>query len=54
MIYQPNLLGWALNITVMGVGIWALVELGMLKGTTGANEYGPDPIPGATSTVAAV
>lgn len=54
MIYLPNPFGWALNAAVLGVGIWALVELGIRKGTTGANEYGPDPIlAGATSAVAA-
>ena len=25
-------------------GIWLLVELGILEGTTGANRYGPDPL----------
>ena len=28
-----------------GISIWALVELGCLKGTTGPNAYGPDPLP---------
>jgi uncharacterized membrane protein YhaH (DUF805 family) len=26
------------------VSIWALVVLGFLRGTTGANQYGPDPL----------
>jgi uncharacterized membrane protein YhaH (DUF805 family) len=26
------------------IGIWAFVELGCLRGTIGANQYGPDPI----------
>ena len=30
-------------IPIIG-GIWTLVELGFLKGTDGANRYGPDPL----------
>jgi uncharacterized membrane protein YhaH (DUF805 family) len=26
------------------VGLWALVECGFLKGTSGANRFGPDPL----------
>jgi uncharacterized membrane protein YhaH (DUF805 family) len=26
------------------VSIWALVELGFLRGTSGPNQYGPDPL----------
>lgn len=29
-------------IPIVG-GIWQLIELGMLKGTEGSNDYGPDP-----------
>src|SRR5665213_608730 len=36
---------WTLIILVPIIGgIWALVELGFLKGTPGANKYGPDPL----------
>lgn len=28
----------------VGISIWALVELGFLRGTAGANQYGPDPL----------
>lgn len=28
----------------VAISIWALVELGFLRGTTGANQYGPDPL----------
>jgi uncharacterized membrane protein YhaH (DUF805 family) len=52
MTYLPNLFGWTLNAAVLGVGIWALVELGVLKGTAGPNEYGPDPNPGTASAMA--
>lgn len=46
--------GWWTLIVIVPIigGIWALVELGFLKGTAGANKYGPDPL-GARSTVAA-
>ena len=26
------------------IGIWALIELGFLKGTDGPNQHGPDPL----------
>jgi uncharacterized membrane protein YhaH (DUF805 family) len=32
-------------IVVLGVGIWFFVEFGCLRGTIGANRYGPDPVP---------
>lgn len=32
-------------VAALGVAVWALVEFGCLKGTTGPNAYGPDPIP---------
>ena len=33
-----------LSLLVLGVSIWALIELGILKGTQGPNRYGPDPL----------
>jgi uncharacterized membrane protein YhaH (DUF805 family) len=27
------------------ITIWAIVELGFLRGTIGPNRYGPDPLP---------
>tara|TARA_R100000365_G_C2747358_1_gene77190 strand:+ start:2883 stop:3506 length:624 start_codon:yes stop_codon:yes gene_type:complete len=42
-VYLPNTLGWMLNLIAVFVGIWALVTLGFLAGTSGANRYGPDP-----------
>jgi uncharacterized membrane protein YhaH (DUF805 family) len=27
-----------------GILIWAVIELGCLRGTPGANRYGPDPL----------
>ena len=43
-IHMPNTLGWILNFVTLGVAIWALVTLGFLKGTSGPNGYGPDPL----------
>jgi len=40
--------GWWTLIVLVPIigGIWALVELGFLKGTTGSNQYGADPLGG--------
>jgi uncharacterized membrane protein YhaH (DUF805 family) len=32
-------------LAALGVWLWAFIELGCLKGTTGPNVYGPDPLP---------
>jgi uncharacterized membrane protein YhaH (DUF805 family) len=37
-------LGWVLTIASLAIGIWALIELGILKGTDGPNQHGPDPL----------
>ena len=37
---------WWIQIINLIIGVWALVELGILKGTTGDNPYGPDPLAG--------
>ena len=43
--------GWMNLIALIPVlNLWALVELGFLRGTVGANQYGPDPIRGANTT----
>jgi uncharacterized membrane protein YhaH (DUF805 family) len=34
---MPSLIGF-------GITIWGLIELGCLRGTTGENKYGPDPL----------
>ena len=31
----------------LALSIWALVELGFLRGTSGRNRYGPDPLASA-------
>ena len=40
----PNALGWICSLVTMGVGLWFLIELGILKGTEGPNRFGPDPL----------
>ncbi len=38
---------WTLIILIPIVGgLWILIELGMLKGTDGPNQYGADPLAG--------
>ena len=41
---EMNLLEIVLLIVTIAVGIWFFVELGCLRGTVGANRYGPDPL----------
>lgn len=42
--FQPNGLGRSIAVVSAGVKLWALVELGFLKGQTGENAHGPDPL----------
>ena len=39
-----EMLGFALALAGLAISIWALVELGFLRGTSGPNDYGPDPL----------
>jgi len=41
---EPGGLYYLLALLMLGVGIWYLVDLGCLKGASGANEYGSDPL----------
>lgn len=43
-ILIPGSIAIAVSVLSLVVGIWALVELGFLKGTSGENSYGPDPL----------
>ncbi|MGE3873090.1 MAG: hypothetical protein AB7F74_09050 [Parvibaculaceae bacterium] len=43
-IPTQSALGRVLSIASLVVGIWALIELGILKGTDGPNRHGPDPL----------
>ena len=44
--YNPTAVDWILNIALIIVGLWYLIELGILRGTIGPNTYGPDPLEG--------
>ena len=37
-------LTWTGGAIVLGLGVWALIELGVLTGTAGPNRYGPTPL----------
>jgi uncharacterized membrane protein YhaH (DUF805 family) len=39
-----SLLAVVLSIAQFAFVIWALIELGLLRGTTGENQYGDDPL----------
>lgn len=39
-----SLLEYLLGLIILIVGIWALIELGFLRGLVGPNAYGPDPL----------
>jgi uncharacterized membrane protein YhaH (DUF805 family) len=36
--------GVLLTLASFAIGVWAIIELGFLPGTRGANFYGPDPL----------
>lgn len=42
--YEPTPLFHVLNYAAIGIGLWILLELGLLKGTQGPNRYGADPL----------
>ncbi len=44
--YNPTAVDWILNIALIIVGIWYLIELGILRGTIGPNNFGADPLEG--------
>jgi uncharacterized membrane protein YhaH (DUF805 family) len=46
MVPANTTIGWVLSLLSLAVGIWALIELGILKGTEGPNQHGPDPLAG--------
>lgn len=47
MVPMPSMLFSVFGIVLGIYGIYLLVVLGFLKGTTGPNQYGPDPLGGA-------
>ncbi len=44
MLPTPTTLMTIVTVLSVVIGLWALVELGFLRGTEGPNNYGPDPI----------
>lgn len=44
----PNTFGIFITLVTLVVAIWYLIDLGILRGTVGDNQYGPDPV-GRTS-----
>src|SRR5262249_42370310 len=43
---------WALHIIALALWIWGLIELGFLRGTTGPNRFGADPLEAAAPPAA--
>jgi uncharacterized membrane protein YhaH (DUF805 family) len=41
---QPTAIGWAVNLLSFLIALWILVDLGILRGTKGPNQHGPDPL----------
>jgi uncharacterized membrane protein YhaH (DUF805 family) len=41
-----SIVGMLFGLVMLAIGIWILIELGILRGTVGDNAYGPDPVPG--------
>ncbi|ODS01634.1 hypothetical protein AUC69_05000 [Methyloceanibacter superfactus] len=41
---EPNGLGWICTLINLGVLLWFVIELGILKGTPGQNHFGGDPL----------
>ena len=44
--------GVVLALVGLAISIWALIELGFLRGTAGPNRYGPDPLAAAAPATA--
>jgi uncharacterized membrane protein YhaH (DUF805 family) len=40
-----GVLGMLFNLGSFAISIWGFVEIGCLRGTEGANQYGADPLP---------
>lgn len=43
-VFKYNTFGNLINFVSIGVGLWALIELGFLKGDAGDNAHGADPL----------
>lgn len=44
--FNQNALDYIFGILLLIVGVWYLIELGILRGTVGSNTYGEDPLAG--------
>ena len=44
MVPGPSAIGWIVSLSGFAIGLWSLIELGILRGTAGQNPHGPDPI----------
>ena len=49
--WNTNTLGLICFVILIGVTVWFLIELGMLRGTPGPNRFGPDPLPRVDATL---
>jgi hypothetical protein len=45
-VWNTNTLGLICIFILIGVTVWFLIELGMLKGTSGPNRFGANPLSG--------
>lgn len=41
---SPGAISIIVGLITLAIAIWLLVELGILRGTVGQNQYGPDPV----------
>jgi uncharacterized membrane protein YhaH (DUF805 family) len=41
---NPTTLSQIFDLALVGISIWLLIDLGILKGTQGPNRYGADPL----------
>ncbi len=46
LVPMGGVLTMVLGLVFLVLGIWVIVQVGFLKGTAGANNYGPDPLQG--------
>ena len=47
-VEDSTVIATVLTLLAVALTVWAFVELGCLRGTVGANPYGPDPVAPAT------
>jgi uncharacterized membrane protein YhaH (DUF805 family) len=41
---KPTMVSQLVDLALVGMSIWLLIDLGILKGTQGPNRYGADPL----------